>query len=276
MQYRELLLSATAELQNCDVDSPELNAELLLRKVANLSSISLRLNQAVEVTADIIDAYNALVAERCKYVPLQYLLATIPFHNIELKVTNAALIPRPETEQLVDIIINSETKARHILDLCTGGGCIALALAKYYPSANVVGIDISKDAIELANENTKRLNIKNVRFIQQNIADYSQNTKNELIVCNPPYISQSDYAKLEPELYFEPKIALTDGNDGLTYYRTISQKIMDWLSDSGKLYFECGINQANEICEIYNSIGYKANVIKDFAGIDRFVCIRQN
>jgi release factor glutamine methyltransferase len=224
-----------------------------------------------------LQKFHNFIERRAKNEPLQYILGYVYFCDIRLKVNKFALIPRPETEQLVDTIIkicsNFHTNFANILDICTGSGCIALSLAKKFENSAIDAIDISENAIELAKENQQNLNLKNVNFIQKDIKDFDEKKKYDLIVCNPPYVTINDYNKLEAELFFEPKIALTDNSDGLTFYKIISEKINDILAKNGKLFFECGINQADEICEIYEKMNFKTTKMKDFNQIDRFIMI---
>ena len=259
-----------------NISSAKLNCELLLCEILKISRLDLRINANQTLTVSQFQQFENYIERRASNEPLQYIIGFVDFYNIRLKINKSALIPRPETEYLIAFIANSQIKPNKILDICSGSGCISLSLAKLFGDAVVDAIDISLESIELATENQKNLGLENVNFIHCDIQKYFENKKLEkydLIVCNPPYVTSEDYNKLEPELFFEPSIALTDGADGLTFYKLISSNIHKILARNGKLYFECGINQAEKICKIYENIGFQTQIIQDFAKINRFVCI---
>ena len=263
-------------LINHNISSSKLNCEILLCEVLNISRLDLRINSHQILTNHQLEQFEHYIRRRANNEPLQYIIGFIEFYNMRLQINKYVFIPRPETEYLVSIIANADINPHKILDICTGSGCISFALYRLF-NVKVEAIDISFEAIELANDNKKKLGLENINFINCSIEEYFENEeleKYDLIVCNPPYVTSEDYAKLEAELFFEPRIALTDGADGLTFYKLIAANIHRILSPSGgKLYFECGINQAEEICNMYKSIGFKAQIIQDFAKINRYICI---
>jgi len=324
--FDEAIIIAEKYLTQKNIESAKLNAELLLLYACKISSIDLRLKKNEIVPKENLDLFYDLIAQRATRKPLQYILGYVDFYDVRLKINESVLIPRPETEQLIDIIKNENTTSnfshpicysRHcedlseaiysienrlpryarndgykinsinnILDICSGSGCISFALSKLYPNSKIDAIDISKDAIDLAIENSKFLNISNVNFIHCDLKKYNfENKKYDLIVCNPPYIATSEYSELAPELFFEPKIALTDNDDGLSFYRFLSERIDKTVGDisesatfikldkNGKVFFECGHCQAEIICNIFNEKNYRTKIFKDFANIERFVMV---
>jgi release factor glutamine methyltransferase len=282
VNYYEVLKYGENILKKNNIASPEINSELLLCNVCNISRIDLRLKYYESIADELFEKIKNNLELRANNYPLQYLIGNVPFYNTNLIINNSVLIPRPETEFLVDIIVKKYAKKNiippKILDICTGSGCISLALGMLYKTSQIDGIDISEDAIEVANLNKDRLGIENVHFmiIDVNHLNDEQKLNNlDLIVCNPPYISLQDYNNLATELFYEPKIALTDFKDGLSFYKTISNSVDKLLSSEGELFFECGINQAKDIEKIFMDKGYKVEILQDFATIDRYIVIHK-
>ena len=264
-------------LKSYNIESPEINVELLLSEILNLTRIEIRLkcNEIISPyhKQQLIEAFK----DRTTHKPLQYIIGKVKFYNAVLKINESVLIPRPETEELTKIIINEihsrPNKIHNILDIGTGSGCISIALANEFPNIKIDAIDISESAINCANENKNNLKIKNISFINIDFTDFQSIKKYDIIISNPPYISLNDYNKLDIELFFEPKIALTDENDGLTFYKMILEKSNKLLAQDGKIFLECGINQAQKISSIFNAKQYETQIIKDFANIDRFIVV---
>jgi len=262
-----------------NIESPGINTESLLCHILNLSRIEIRLKFNEIISSNLQEQFIAAIENRANHIPLQYIIGKIKFHNIEININKNVLIPRPETEELTKLIISeiniNPYKNYNILDIGTGSGCISLAIAKEFPNIKIDGIDISKSAIECANENKNKLNIENIIFKNIDFENFKSNKKYDIIISNPPYISINDYIKLKEELFFEPKIALTDNNDGLTFYRIISQKSNDLLNKNGKIFLECGINQAKQICFMFNKNGNKTKILNDFSNIERFIIVER-
>ena len=292
--YRELLLLSTAFLYNYGIESPQLNAQKLLQNCFRINKL-----QLINISETIVDNPIALacfvecINKRATNYPLQYIIGKQFFYNIELIINKNTLIPRPETEQLVDIItkhfIYTSTIDKPIkaVDICSGSGCIGLALAKFFNDSTnynnnlntFLGIDICNNAISVANQNKDNLKLNNISFINISLEEFieqsrsSNKQKYNLITFNPPYISLSDYNKLDKSLYFEPRIALTDNNDGLTFFRIIADNLEHLLEKNGFLYLECAINQARIISEMFYRNGYITEIKTDFAGIERYLIV---
>ncbi|MBM0045842.1 peptide chain release factor N(5)-glutamine methyltransferase [Anaerococcus sp. mt242] len=207
--------------------------------------------------------------------PLQYALGRWEFYGLDLIVDNRALIPRFETEILVDYILKSDIKKETILDIGTGSGAISLSLAKNLENSDIIGVDIENNALSLANENKEKLNLKNVKFLKSDLFS-NINTKFDLIVSNPPYISEADYKCLDKQLFFEPKSALVGGEDGLDFYKQIIKEAPKYLNEDGHIVFEIGYDQKVAINDLLIKSDFK-NIenIKDFNGFDRIIIAKK-
>ncbi len=217
-----------------------------------------------------------MVIKRVEHQPLQYILGKTKFLDMEILLNNSVMIPRPETELLVNAVLadfNDSYRNYQILDIGTGSGCISLALAKYLPFSQIFAIDKSDFALITAKNNATDLAIKNIQFNSCDILkEIPTNNKFDIIVSNPPYIPIEDYQKLEPEvLKYEPREALTDGLDGLTFYKRYSNILKDLLKEDGNFYFEIGYNQRDILQELFESCAYKVSFVKDFNKIDRII-----
>jgi release factor glutamine methyltransferase len=281
MTWRESLARAEQKLIEAGVEDTHTNAEYLAAQVLSLSSRSgLRAKLDEGISDSQANAFDQLLSRRVNREPLQYILGEWEFFGLPIKVGSEALIPRPETEILVEQALSEAAKMSgsiSILDIGTGTGCIALAIAKHLPGASVVGIDVSSGAVDLAKENARLIGISNVSFqIGDIFSDDWLNsipTRFDLIVSNPPYISLSDFENLEPELNrFEPRYALTDESDGLTFYKRIARIAPNILSEQGRLLFEVGYDSSDVVGEILRSSGLDVfGTVNDLAGIPRVV-----
>ena len=229
------------------------------------------LNTDLDLDEEISDRLKDIIEKRKKNYPLQYAIGFWQFYNLELKVDPRALIPRFETEIIVDYLIKANINKEKILDIGTGSGAIALSMAKNLENSFVLGSDIEENALSLARENKKRLGIENVDFIRSDLFDKIDG-KFDLIISNPPYINKKDYENLDEILYYEPKSALYGGEDGLDFYRKIIDQAGDFLKDNGHLAFEIGYDQKDIINDLLIKKGYKNIInIKDFNDFDRFI-----
>ncbi len=252
-------------------------AELVLSEVLNCDRLSLYLNKASSLTKDESVLISAILKRRILGEPLQYILGKCEFMGLEFKTDKRALIPRPETEILVDAAIK-ELKAAdkvspRILDLGTGSGCIAVAIAKLFPSATVWAGDISEQALQLAAENASLHQVA-IKFLSTDIFSALKNEKEkfDVIVSNPPYVAEAQLASLAKEISFEPRCALSAGVEGLDFYALIINQAQDYLNNSGILAFEVGINQSAQVCAMLLKENFSdIRVIKDYNNIDRVV-----
>ncbi len=281
MTWRESLARAEQKLINAGVEDARTNAEYLAAHTLSLRSRSELRSMLGQVISSVQDAnFDTLVSRRASREPLQYILGEWEFFGLPFKVGPEALIPRPETEILVEQALSEAAKMSaniSILDIGTGTGCIALAIAKHLPRVSLVGIDASSGAVELSKENALILGVSNASFqITDIFSDEWMNsitTQFDLIVSNPPYISKTEFEMLEPELRnYEPRFALTDESNGLTFYERIAQVSPSLLKPSGRLLMEVGYDAASKVEAILHSAGFEVlRSVDDLAGIPRVI-----
>lgn len=244
---------------------------LILEFLTSKKSVELKM----ELTFCVDSIYNEfleIIEKRKQNYPLQYIFGKWEFYGLELFVDESALIPRFETEILVDEILKLDCKKDKILDIGCGSGAISLALADNLKKSYVYGIDINKEAIKLSNKNKEKLNLKNVEFFESDIFSNIKEKNFDIIVSNPPYIDEVDMKTLEKELSFEPQNALYGGKDGLFFYKKIISGSLDYLSTNGVLAFEIGYNQMKIISNLLIENGFEILLQKkDFAGFDRII-----
>ena len=244
---------------------------IALTYILDKSKSYILMNQNLELNNKQIERLKDIINKRENSYPLQYAIGEREFYNIRLKVDKRALIPRFETEIIVDYLIKSQMKKDSILDIGTGSGAIAISLAKNIENTFVIGSDIEDNALSLAMENKEFTGVENVEFVK---SDLFSNIKGkfDLIISNPPYINKKDYESLDKELYFEPKSALYGGCDGLDFYREIIKNSSKYLNNKGHLVFEIGYDQKNILNRLLKDEGF-VNIenIKDFNDFDRFI-----
>lgn len=271
----ELLQRSTDFLEKKGVPESRLNAELLLASVLHCKRLNLYLMFDRPLSDDETEKYRTLIIERSTRKPIQYILGKVEFFGMEFTVNESVLIPRPETELLVEQVIESAKtyNANTILDIGTGSGCIAIAAAKALPSVTVTAVDVSEQAIALAKQNaTQNGMTENICFFVSDIIKIPKLSKKyDIIVSNPPYISAPDYSLLEPELTdYEPKIALTDDADGFTFYRKIISLAKKSLNPGGVLLFEIAFSQGEKVLTLMRENGFtECLVVKDYSNLDR-------
>ena len=228
-----------------------------------------------EVTEEEKEFVEEIYTKLANHIPAQYIIGHAEFFGMQLKVDERVLIPRPETEELVELILAENLKDNlKVLDIGTGSGAIALALAKNRPDWSVTAADISQDALELATENSKRQDL-NLSFIKSDC--FSEiSSKYDIIVSNPPYISRADEVEVGLNvLHSEPHLALFADEDGLAIYRRIAEDSKDYLNDGGKIYLEIGYKQGQSVPALFmeNLPEKRVRTLKDQFGQDRMVVI---
>lgn len=244
---------------------------IALSYILGKSKSYILMNQNLDLNSEQNQRLNDIINKRKDSYPLQYAIGQWEFYNLRLKVDERALIPRFETEIIVDYLIKSPINKEKILDIGTGTGAIALALAKNIENSFVIGSDIEDKALSLASENKVFTGVKNVDFVKSDLFKNISGTY-DLIVSNPPYIDKKDYESLEKELYFEPKSALYGGIDGLDFYMEIIKNANNYLNDKGHLVFEIGYNQKEALNKLMINQGFiNIQNIKDFNDFDRFI-----
>ena len=261
------------QFEKNDVTSPKQNAETIISHVLKMKRLDTYLHLEKEISDVQLNAIIEITDRRKKHEPLQYILGETEFYGYKIKVSNSVLIPRPETELLVERIINDEKKINSILDIGTGSGAIVIALAKNMDYMKIDAVDISESALKIAQQNAD-LNDIEINFFQSDIFE-NVIGKYDIIISNPPYISQKEYEQLPKEIKdHEPKSALQAKNDGLFFYEKILRNAKEHLTESGKIYFEIGYDQAEKITEIAKENEFSnIQVFKDLNGFDRIMRI---
>ena len=247
------------------------DALCLAEKAFSLSKTQLRLHADRPVDPA---KYFALVDRRIAGEPLQYILGEWEFHGLRFAVGPGVLIPRPETELLVDIALQLTVDSCQltVLDLCAGSGCVGLSIAHHRPNTKVYLVELSEDALPYLRKNAKAY--PNAEVIKADVLNCPLSIVNcQLILANPPYVRTDELASLPPEVRREPRMALDGGADGLKFYRALKDKWLPLLAPGGLLACECGEGQAREIAAMFAP--YETSVMKDFNGIERVVTAKQ-
>ncbi len=256
------------------IESPRLNIELLLCHALNLSRVEIYTQFDKPLTKEELTQIRELVIKRAKRVPLQYIIGYTQFYGLKFDLNESILIPRPETEQLVDLVLKQRKSKSHvtILDIGTGSGCIAITLAKELPESKVFGIDISHDAINIAKSNAESNDVQNIEFLIFDILKkIPRKHRFDLIVSNPPYIPENEYRELEPEVHKEPKIALVAGEDGLLFYRRFAGILPYIMNPGGEFFFEIGENQKEALEKVFNKFEFVTIFAKDWSDKERYM-----
>ena len=275
MNYREILNKGSQILKLNNIKSYILDSEILLSKTIKKDRSQLLLSLDKKISEKKIKIFFEYINRRKKNEPIAYITGFKEFWKSNFKVNKDVLIPRPDTEALVEQVLNEidNMSKKTILDVGTGSGCIILSLLNERKKCKGVGVDISKNAIKLARYNAKIQHIKNrVKFFNSDI-DKFYGDKYDLIISNPPYIKHHAIYSLEKDIKnHEPKIALDGGIDGYNKIRLIIKKSSTLIKKKGKLFLELGINQTKETLKILNLNGfYKTKVIKDLASKNRCI-----
>ena len=294
MKIRDLLAEGTAKLNNAGIDNAAFDARQLLMKAYGKTSAQLLADMNRELCQGAVGGsepagvafcpgdcsaridFDEYIAKRAAHIPLQHIIGSTSFMGIDFTVNESVLIPRQDTETLVELVLSKE-KDKHIsvLDMCTGSGCIAVALKLLGGYESVTAADISKAALETASGNGVRNNA-DISFIQSDMFDNVSGSF-DVIVSNPPYIPSGDIAELEPEVReHDPLTALDGGTDGLLFYRRIAEGCGKALKEGGRLYLEIGFDQAAALHAMLSSHGFdNIKVYQDLAGLDRVVTARK-
>ena len=278
MTVLEVLQSTTGYFQKRNIDSPRLNAEHLLAHVLGRKRIDLYLDFERRLPESELAPLRELVKRRGSGEPLQHLLGTVDFCGRSFRCDKRALVPRPETEQLVELLIShfkSEIVSPRVIDVGTGSGVIALTLAAEFLEAEIVGIDISDDALMLARENAERLGMAHrVRFLRSNLLE-SMQPSFDLIVANLPYVSTEDRQNLSREVLRDPEVALFAGARGDELMRQLIAQAPPWLRPGGMLAMEIGIGQSEALVAALTEKNYRdISTEKDYSGVIRFLFAR--
>ena len=268
--YQELLKSGENELVSSNISDAELDAWYLLEYLTGMSRAKFFLDRDMEVSDEIKDRYLSLIHMRKEHIPLQHITGTQEFMGFDFFVNENVLVPRQDTECLVENVLPF-AHGKKILDMCTGSGCIIISLKKLEETAECTGADISKKALEVAQKNAAS-NEAEVYFKESDMFE-KINGKYDIIVSNPPYIRPDVIKTLEPEVReHDPMLALDGGEDGLMFYRILAKEGKKHLAGPGMMFMEIGNDQGRAVKEIFENEGFKEVVVKkDLCENDRVV-----
>ena len=274
MTIKQAITKGMIMLKSNNVESPKLKARLLLQYVLDKPRQYIIVYDNKEIDKQQQWQYFVNIEKLTKGIPLQHITHRQEFMKMDFFVDENVLIPRPDTEILVEEVIKIAQKynSPRILDLCTGSGAIAISLKKFVPNADITAVDISEKALEIAQKNAKKLETK-INFVKSDLFAKLHNKKFDIIVSNPPYIRKDEIKKLSEEVQKEPKIALDGGEDGLDFYRIIAEQAINYLKTGSFLCFEIGYNQKNDVIKIIeDEQNYKNTYCKkDLYGNDRII-----
>ena len=271
----EVFLSGIQKLNAAQVENSNLDAKIIFKHILSVDNEQFELCKKNEISNQITEYYFELIDRRIKREPIAYITNKQSFWNDEFKVTKDTLIPRPETELILESVISYFPDKKidlNIADLGTGSGCIIISLLQEYINASGIGIDISKEAIKIANENKKLLkNHERLKFLDEDYAEYNLNGF-DIIVSNPPYISQ-DSLDIQKDVYdYEPHLALFSKNNGIEAYNKIISNLASRIDKNFFLFLEIGLGQASEVTKLLKNNGFTEILTKaDLANIPRCV-----
>lgn len=273
---RDIIKKAQNTLEAAGIADSQVDSWLLAEFVFGITRVKYYANMQMTVDGRSAEKYNELVNQRAGHIPLQHIIGNQEFMGLTFKVNENVLIPRQDTELLVENVVDClGNDERTVLDMCTGSGCIAVSIDRLSKDSKVTAVDISEKALEVAQENN-RLNNANVTFIQSDLFT-NVTGKYDIIVSNPPYIRTDEIPKLIEEVKsHEPVMALDGMEDGLYFYKKICSEASDYLNDNGKIFFEIGYDQGDDVSEILRQNRFcNIEVLKDLSGNDRVVIARK-
>jgi release factor glutamine methyltransferase len=271
MNLEKALLFGTKELEKEKIENSEIDAWYLLEYVCKINRTDFLMDRKKSMLDKEWNEYQKLIIERKMHIPLQYLTGRQMFMGLPFEVNKHVLIPRQDTEILVEEVLKPLKEKMEVLDMCTGSGCILVSLLKYAENTSGLGVDISSKALETAARNAELNGVK-ADFLKSDLFEDVKGSF-DIIVSNPPYIRSEVIKTLMPEVKdFEPIKALDGDEDGLKFYRTIAEKSPEFLKPNGLLYFEIGYDQGNEVKTLMIQNGFEdIRLVKDLAGLDRVV-----
>lgn len=275
----DLINTTTEFLRSKSVDAPRTSTELLLAHTLHMKRLELYLNFDKPVKHTELEKFRVYIKRRINREPVQYIIGDAEFMSLPFKVNKNVMIPRPETELFVEIIIdrfrNSADNELYILDIGTGSGNIAISLAKYLKNSNIIATDIDDNILDIAEHNARINGVSDkIKFKNESVFEVVNEYKClDIIVSNPPYVSKTEFEELQPEVKsYEPFNSICDNSDGLTFYKEIVKKAKIWLDFSGEIFFEIGHNQGETVREILQNNNFSSiSILKDYAKLDRIV-----
>ena len=279
-ELKDLIKDGIEKLQKASDLDATVDAWLLAEEVLGITRAQYFINPQRLVDKEDADKFFKFIDMRCNKIPLQHITGKQEFMGLSFNVNEDVLIPRQDTELLVESVLNYlkqkvKGKKVKVLDMCTGSGCIAISIKKLAENVDVTAVDLSQKALKVAIDNANQLDAK-VTFIESDLFE-NVSGKYDIIVSNPPYISKSDIETLMEEVKnHEPMMALDGDEDGLKFYKKISEKLNEYLSDDGMVFYEIGYDQGKTVPYILKQYNFKdINVYKDLSGNDRVVIARK-
>ena len=275
MNYQKILYNGINSLKISNIINPELDSELLLSKALNKKREKILTNLKKEINKKQLDKFNLYLSRRKKKEPIAYILGFKYFWKYKFIINKSVLVPRPETEQIVEETLNylSDNESKKILDIGTGSGCIIVSILKERSKCKAIAIDISSKALKVAKTNAKIHHLENkIKFINIDIDKFNYN-KYDLILSNPPYISNIDLIRLDDDVrIYEPRESLSGGLDGYEEITKVIEKSSKLLKNNGKLIVEIGDTQKNNVLKLLKNNGFYINKTgKDLSGRDRCI-----
>ncbi|MBR2476915.1 MAG: peptide chain release factor N(5)-glutamine methyltransferase [Clostridia bacterium] len=276
MVIRDCILKALDILRASGVENPTLDARVLLCHAIGEDNVYLALNPDAEVSKSDEETFFKVVSRRANHEPVAYITGNKEFMSMDFYVDSNVLIPRPDTEHLAELAIELIKKYgfKDIADFCTGSGALAVSIGKFCPDTSVTGYDISIPALDVANKNKDMHSVDNVSFAELDVLNELShiNRKFDMVVSNPPYITGDEMKTLDRTVdEYEPHLALYGGEDGLDFYRVITDNAHFYLKDGGVLAFEVGHKQADDVAELMKEHFTDIKIKTDYAGIKRVV-----
>lgn len=267
---------ATDDFRTRGIENPRLDAELIVAYALGIDRMRVILDAERPLEGRELDELRDLVKRRRAREPIAYLRGEREFYGLRFRVDKRVLVPRPDTETLVDRALARTTHvsmSMRLLDLCTGSGCVAISMARERPTSSVIATDVSDDALTVARENAARLGAYNVAFVKGDLYDAVPPQRFDVITANPPYIPTTEIATLDADVKdFEPRLALDGGDDGLALLRRVIARAPDYLVPGGALAVELGAGQAEAVKALFEARGFAdITVDRDIARIERVV-----
>jgi len=280
-EFHKLIKDAERKLKEAGVVSPQAEVEIILEYILDVDRLNVYLHGAELVDEKILEKFDRIIEKRRTRYPLQYILGEVWFYGRKFLVSPEVMVPTPETEILCDLAVNylknEGIKEPRVLDIGTGSGIIAVTVAAELTKSKITAVDISDKALEIARKNAGKNKVnKRIDFVVSDcFGSIKNDMKYDIILSNPPYISDEEYETLPPEVLADPKISLVSGREGLDFIKKMLAQAPDYLNNKGKFMFEIGYNQADKMAELTESDNrYKSlTIIKDLNDIDRVVIL---
>jgi release factor glutamine methyltransferase len=280
-EFRRLIQEAETKLEDAGIPSPAAEVEIVIETLLNIERINLYLHGADLIDANMIKRFEEIIEKRTSRYPLQYILGEMYFYGRRFIVTPDVMVPTPETEVLCDLAVNyinnEGIETPSILDVGVGSGVISVTIACEIPKAEIMAVDISEKTLEIASNNAGLHGVRDrIKFVQSDLfSQIGNDALFDLILSNPPYISEEEYKTLPPEVLADPKISLVSGEQGLDIIKKLIECAPKYLKSKGRLMFEIGYNQADKVVEISEKdLRYRSiSIMKDLNDIDRVVIL---